>query len=565
MILLSMYKKLLAVAVVLFSLFAFRVAAPSMASAQQWWKPSASEFNQKVNDESIPASEIFGERYTHAQVYWIIWSIVGFINGGSTMDCAAEASSEGDQIAGVFAFSSCLGRGGIEVDSGAPGTSAPENSFHAGVSRPKDFGVISLAMLSDQILAAKPASGVQYLASTFQRIAGVPDANAQTPNAGFGFNALSPLQNVWVVARNAAYALSILAVIALSFMVMFRTKISPQAAVTVQSAIPRIIIGLLLITFSFAIAGFVVDMAYVVQGVVVAIISQSNLTSNASSSIDLFNMTNNVLGGIVSFGFITILIMFVVALIAGTAGWLIPGLSAVLGLVVILIVLAIFVVAVFKIFWLLLRTYVMIIFHVIALPFAALGYMASAQGNPFASTLRSLVGQVSVFVTISFVVMLAHLVFWNMAGWPFSEGPVAGIEILNPYKMSAGGALAAGDLGMPGFGMANMANLALFIGLVVLLMATGVASNIRDRIITGRSSGSMGLMGLGAGGAVVSGAASWFTTRGPLGENIINAENRAQRVKDDEVEYPKALRRLRRLQARASSITGAVGQITRKL
>jgi len=55
-------------------------------------------------------------------------------------------------------------------------------------------------------------------------------------------------------------------------MIMLRVKISPQAVVTVQSAIPKLITTLILVTFSYAIAGLVIDLCNLVEALVVALL-----------------------------------------------------------------------------------------------------------------------------------------------------------------------------------------------------------------------------------------------------------------------------------------------------
>ena len=44
---------------------------------------------------------------------------------------------------------------------------------------------------------------------------------------------------------------------------MFRQRISPQAVMTIQAALPKVIIALIMVTFSYAIAGFMIDISYV--------------------------------------------------------------------------------------------------------------------------------------------------------------------------------------------------------------------------------------------------------------------------------------------------------------
>jgi len=67
------------------------------------------------------------------------------------------------------------------------------------------------------------------------------------------------LLELWVVLRNAAYALSVLVLVIVGFMIMLRVPLDPRTNVTVQMAIPRLIIALILITFSFAICGLMLD------------------------------------------------------------------------------------------------------------------------------------------------------------------------------------------------------------------------------------------------------------------------------------------------------------------
>lgn len=502
-----MYKKILA-SVLLFALLAVSLVRPTSALADPgpWWGPTHAEFNAKVN--GAPDGEIFGERYTHAQVWWIVYSLINLAFGTSTMQCAAAGSNAGDAEAGAVAYISCLEQNGVTPPEELTGASLNPD-------KPGDWGMLALARMSDQMLSTKPASGVLYVTNVAQKIIGVPEAVAQ--EGGYGFNSLQPLQNIWGFSRNAAYALMTLAVVVLAFMIMFRMRISPQASVTVMSAIPRIIIGLILITFSFAIAGFIIDLAFVIQGIISALVAPSNLISDVLGSQGnitfLFNRMNDVTTGIVSYGFLTIGVAFVLLFIpsVGLAG-VTGGLSILAGLLILLVVLILFMIALVKIFWLLLRTYVMIIFHIIALPFTALGYVAYPSSNPFMSLLRSFVGQVSVFVTVSFVVMFAHLVAWNMASdtWGFFSS----WGMLNPYRAATGG--FSGTLGLPAFGGgagdANM--LALFVGLVILLMAASVANNVKSLIISGRTDPRAGGM---LGGGFLGGVARFMGAQAQQG------------------------------------------------
>lgn len=71
------------------------------------------------------------------------------------------------------------------------------------------------------------------------------------------------IMRIWRVFRNLAYAFSVIIIVAFGVMVMLRYRTDPRTVVTAQMAIPRIAIALVLITFSFPLAGFIIDIGNV--------------------------------------------------------------------------------------------------------------------------------------------------------------------------------------------------------------------------------------------------------------------------------------------------------------
>lgn len=485
MILLSMRKKLLVLLVSVF-LLTQTLFSPVLANAQQWWAPSYSEFTDKVQNPAIPANEIFGERYTHAQVWWIIYSLMSFAIEHNVSECI---TINPDSLDG---FINCV--------------NSTDASSTNNIQSTKSLGFLEFARLSDDMIKIRPASGINYVASALDKL-GVPSAYAQ--EGGFGFNTLSPILGLWQASRNAAYSLVTLSVIVLAFMIMFRTKISPQASVTVQSAIPRIIIGLILITFSYAIAGFIIDLSYILIGIIAAVVSQSRIAS--TDPINIFNLINDIGGGILQFGLAVVWIVFrnqyssIVTALLGT--------GFVAGVLVLIISLILIVIAFVRIFWTFLKTYVMIIFQVIALPFAALLYIASPSGGVFFGLLRSLVGNVSVFVSVAVSVMFAHILLFSMTS---GGGILSTVTIGNIYGVAP--ATGSSSIQLPGFGGADPSTLGIFVGIVVLLMGPSIANNIKSLIITGRPARE-GFSMMGAGlAAAVGGFAGASLRQGAMSE-----------------------------------------------
>jgi len=115
------------------------------------------------------------------------------------------------------------------------------------------------------------ASGIQYIAQVKDNFLGKP-AYAQ----GTGFVGLQPLLPIWRGFRNVIYLLASIIFIVMGIMIMLRIKISPQAVINIQNAIPQLITTLILVTFSYAIAGLLIDLTYLIQGLTISIISSKD-------------------------------------------------------------------------------------------------------------------------------------------------------------------------------------------------------------------------------------------------------------------------------------------------
>lgn len=84
-------------------------------------------------------------------------------------------------------------------------------------------------------------------------------AYAQT---GVSYNAfgLEFVLGLWEKTRNIAYAMMSIIMLVVGIMITTQRKINPQTVITVQSALPRIVISLFLITFSYPIGALMVSM-----------------------------------------------------------------------------------------------------------------------------------------------------------------------------------------------------------------------------------------------------------------------------------------------------------------
>ena len=132
-----------------------------------------------------------------------------------------------------------------------------------------------------------PASGVYWAHSGLQDAGLIPKSYAAE---GIGFASLRPILQLWRLFRDVVYVLLVLVLMAIGFMIMFRVKINPQTVISIENSLPRIVITLVLITFSFAIAGFLIDMMYIIMILAVSILSNA-----ASPPLDAVTKTQLII------------------------------------------------------------------------------------------------------------------------------------------------------------------------------------------------------------------------------------------------------------------------------
>jgi hypothetical protein len=310
------------------------------------------------------------------------------------------------------------------------------------------------------VITTPPASGVYYAYNFFQDLGAVPAYAA----GGYGFESLGAILGVWKAFRNITYALMAIFFLIVGVMIMFRFKISPQAVLTVENALPRLIGTIILITFSYAIAGFMVDLMYVILGLGSSVIASSvtgsatlqqlGKTINFNGPIYLgpFYLVTGVMAGVLPVEFI---IGAMGAMIGGVIGFFVGGVTALPGaivgtLLVGLIFLVIILFLLIKLFISLIKTYISIVFLIIFAPFQIM--MGTLPGLPggFGSWLKSLVANLLVFPAVVFTLMISHTIIVasiSKAGTGFWVPPLLSYGIPGHQQLGAGG-WVAGIIGL---------------------------------------------------------------------------------------------------------------------
>lgn len=439
------------------------ILAPSVHAQSTWYNQNPIEWFIKVYDPNNP-SEIFGERYTAAQVQWIIYSLLSFFVPDKPL---VQCMLSGD-------LTSCL----TQVLTALGISDASNNPNYIPL---EEKGLSSLVFESD-----RPISFISYTKHLSQKFSPVSLVHAQT--SGFGYNALSVIQTLWTASRNIVYGLFVIITVVLAFMVMFRVKISPQVAISAQSAIPKIIVAVILVTFSYAIAGLLIDLMYVVVGILSLALSTVGHEVFATDPVTIYKFLttgyiglNSSLGasvGIFGLFFLYILLFSIMVFAAlfvingGIIGTivtlgLLPFIAALIGLVVFVLMLIVIIFLGLKTILMLIKAFAQILLLTIVAPFQ-IAFGVIIQGSGFGSWLKAFAANLAVFPVTGLLMALSFLFLMlagNVLGGAIAQfNPWQLLAIFGPGGLTIGNAIAANTGWPPLLGGSNAMLGLIFVG-----------------------------------------------------------------------------------------------------
>jgi hypothetical protein len=283
----------------------------------------------------------------------------------------------------------------------------------ANVSPETNRGAVGFfASAIGDIYSKKPASTAYYFADLGERLNITQPAYAQ----GIGFSGLSPLLDLWKYIRNIAYMFFVVVFLIIGFAIMFRAKISPQTVVTIQSAIPKIVVALILVSFSYAIVGLIIDLMYLLIAIVINIFASSGIITLGDDALAIYTGMNfwNLLKEVFSSGYEGITSNLTGILAGGISSLITGGIGAGLfgpigGLAVVLpalIISIVLLIAVFRIFFSLLSAYINIIISLLVAPIQLMISAIPGQ-NTFSSWMKNLLSNIVVFPTVVAMLLLS--------------------------------------------------------------------------------------------------------------------------------------------------------------
>lgn len=184
----------------------------------------------------------------------------------------------------------CLGVNPMTGKIGLPPTNTPQfGKAQTGPQLGGALGVMTNFIAALYTPAVSTTQYVDYLSSNFGIVkptyaaSGTASNNCSSSPLGYGFCGLAPIFSLWVDMRDFAYALLTILFIVIGLGVMLRFRVDPRTVMTLQNQIPRVIIAILLITFSYAISGAMIDLMWTVTYAGINFITSTTNTQVAVS------------------------------------------------------------------------------------------------------------------------------------------------------------------------------------------------------------------------------------------------------------------------------------------
>lgn len=206
-----------------------------------------------------------------------------------------------------------LGFGPALIDTGnciigsAPCEPSSAQEIHLFQPGPNSTSALaSTGQMIDTMYASPPNSAIIWAYDQVQRVKNqeLLAVYAQTSAEqnsfyfpGLGYNLLMPMLGLWQWSRNTVYMFYVVIVIFLAGLILFRHNLSGSASVSIINSIPSLVLSLVLVTLSYPIGGFFVDLIYIganiAQGLLITSPNSPGYEFTQRASFGFEGQTNN--------------------------------------------------------------------------------------------------------------------------------------------------------------------------------------------------------------------------------------------------------------------------------
>ncbi len=340
---------------------------------------------------------------------------------------------------------------------------------------------------------------------------------------GLGFSSLDPILETWKTFRNVAYLGFVIIFLVIGFLIMLRQQVG-QTAVTAQQAIPQIIVALLLVTFSYAIAGLLIDLMYLVMYLFLGLfVENSNWPKFIDHNTFTLGLTMVTAGWTTAYEAVN---QFVDTVLVSDF-WSAIG-NAIGGLTLAVIVSFAIAFKIFELFIELLKTYVTIILSITFSP-VILMLGAIPGKNPAKQWLTDLIGNLAAFP----IVLMVLIIFNELTGGIVGDASMPSDGgFMPPYLLNSETGFSGAVAMMVGLGMILIMPNLVKKGKEALGVKEGIftqlAQNVGDSLKKGVQGGEL-IPGLGItntnklpGGQFLGSGQSVLKTGASLGGALVS-------------------------------------------
>lgn len=260
-----------------------------------------------------------------------------------------------------------------------------------------------------------------------KQIENVPIANRAlaAPTISYSGPYLEVIYYFWELTRNIAYGIVSISILITGFFIITRRKISAQASVSVQMAIPRIVLGLIYITFSYPIGAIAASLAMRMGWTMMALVQK--ITADIISSV--FSSVGPGAGTSIpaSIGAIISLVLTIVVTVWGSGFTVIT-----IGSILMLIIGVLYLLVLFRI----MMVYMNMIFSIIAAPITfAIGIIPGREAmtedwfKKLAQNVITIAAMIFMaYLSIALLLILPISALTGTGGFGFIFGMFSGIS-----------------------------------------------------------------------------------------------------------------------------------------
>ncbi len=223
------------------------VAAPKASAQTPYNYPTPSNYSSSHINPDVPRND-----HTRAQI--VLQDVM------AAVIC---------QLVGIDPIDPVKGCIGIDAQTRKLGYAKPQTDGQEQIRPGGAMGFMTDMIAMTYTKPLGTSEYVSHLASNFGIVkrALAQEEPSETPindtSQGEGFSRFTYLLPLFEMTRNIAYMLLVIFFVIIGLAIMLRVKIDPRTVMTIQNQLPKVVIGILLITFSYAIAGAMVDLMWV--------------------------------------------------------------------------------------------------------------------------------------------------------------------------------------------------------------------------------------------------------------------------------------------------------------